>query len=448
MRAPPETRYAKTADGVHIAYQTVGEGPPDIVYANSFTGHIEVSWEYARAARFYERMAAFCRLVLFDRRGTGLSDPIVGSFMSEQRAEDIEAVIDAVGIDRAVLLGSSEGAGAIVYFAAVHPERVAALVLFSPAGIVPPSAVDYPGVWSREFMNEMLGSIEEAWGSSSLSELMAVVNPSLRGDTAAMEWYARYFRLSASPALMRTLMRTNALMDLRDFLPSIQAPTLVIHRKDEQWVSVGYARYAAEQIPGARIVELPGTDHFIWEENADVVVGEIEEFVTGARRAHDSVRGLKTLLFTDIVGSTEHARELGDERWRALLARHDALLERQVERFNGHVVRTAGDGAFATFDGPGTGIRCALAIREALRGLGLEIRAGVHTGEVELLGDDLGGIGVHIAARVSAAADAGQVLVSRTVADLIAGSDIRLVDQGEHDLKGISERWRLYLADI
>jgi len=443
----PETRYAKTPGGVHIAYQTVGEGPPDIVYANSFMGHIEVSWEYARAARFYERMGAFSRLVLFDRRGTGLSDPIVDAFMSEQRAEDIQAVMDRVGIDRAVLLGSSEGAGSSAYFAAVHPERVAALVLFSPAGIVPPSEVDFPGFWNREFVDNVLASMEEGWGSS-LSEAMAVVNPSLLDDRAAMDWYAHYFRLSASPALVRTLMRTNALTDIRDLLPSIQAPTLVIHRRDEQWVSVEYGRYAAEHIPGARIVELPGTDHYIWEENADAVVDEIEEFVTGVRRAHDPVRALKTLVFTDIVGSTEHAREVGDEGWRALLSRHDSVTDRQVERFHGRVVKTTGDGVLATFDGPATGILCAAAIREAVRGLGLEIRAGVHTGEVELLGDDIGGIGVHIAARVSAAADAGQVLVSRTVADLIAGSDIRLLDQGEYDLKGIHERWRLYRAQL
>jgi pimeloyl-ACP methyl ester carboxylesterase len=375
----PETRYAKTPDGVHIAYQTVGEGPPDIVYANSFLGHIEVSWEYSRAVRFYERMAAFSRLVLFDRRGTGLSDPMVGAYMSEQRAEDIEAVMDTIGIERAVLLGSSEGAGSCAYFAAVHPERVAALVLFSVAGIVPPSEVDFPGVWNRHFVDQVLPSWETA-GVSSASDVITAANPSLAGDGPAAAWYSRYFRLSASPALVRLLMRSNALTDIRDVLPSIQAPTLVIHRRDEQWVSVEYGRYAAEHIPSARLLELAGTDHFIWEENSEVVVDEIAEFVTGARRARDPVRGLKTLLFTDIVGSTEQARELGDEQWRALLGRHDAVIQRQVERFNGRVVKTTGDGVLATFDGPALGIQCAAAIREALRGLGLEIRAGVHTG--------------------------------------------------------------------
>jgi len=444
MAHVPEINYARSADGVHVAYQVVGDGPPDVVYANSFMSHIEVSWDYPPAVRFYERMAAFCRLVLFDRRGTGLSDPIVEHFTMEDRTDDIRAVMDAVGLERAVLLGSSEGAMACLYFAALHPERVSALILFSPfiAGLADDH---YPWAWTQESVDVLFGALEDAWATGAGVEL---TNPSLVDDADARAWYARYFRLSASPSLVRTLMRHNLEVDIRNLLPAIGVPTLVLHRTDETWIDVGYGRYAASKIPGARLVELPGTDHYIWEQNSDVVAEEIEEFLTGVRRSRGPERSLKTVVFTDIVGSTDRAREAGDERWRTLLDRHEAAVQRQITRFEGQLVKTTGDGALATFDGPARAIRCGLAVREAMRGLGLEVRAGVHTGEVELRGDDVGGIAVHIAARVAASAGAGEVLVSRTVADLIAGSDVQLTDRGEYELKGIPERWRLFAVDI
>ena len=444
MATVPDINYARSADGVHVAYQVLGDGPPDVVYANSFMSHIEVSWDYPPAVRFYERIAAFSRLVLFDRRGTGLSDPIVEHFTMEDRTDDIRAVMDAIGLERAVLLGSSEGAMACLYFAALHPERVSALILFSPfiAGL---AEDHYPWAWTHESVDVLFGGLENAWATGAGVEL---TNPSLVDDADARAWYARYFRLSASPSLVRTLMRHNLEVDIRDVLPAIGVPTLVLHRTDETWLNVGYGRYAASKIPGARLVELAGTDHYIWEQNSDVVAEEIEEFLTGVRRSRGPERSLKTVVFTDIVGSTERAREVGDERWRKLLDRHEAALQRQIARFEGQLVKTTGDGALALFDGPARAIRCGLAVREAMRGLGLEVRAGVHTGEVELRGDDVGGIAVHIAARVAASAGAGEVLVSRTVADLIAGSDVQLTDRGEYELKGIPERWRLFAVDI
>jgi class 3 adenylate cyclase len=444
MADVPEINYARSADGVHVAYQVLGDGPPDVVYANSFMSHIEVSWDYPPAVRFYERIAAFSRLVLFDRRGTGLSDPIVEHFTMEDRTDDIRAVMDAVDIDRAVLLGSSEGAMACVYFAALHPARVSALILFSPfiAGLTDD---EYSWAWTQESVDVLFGGLENAWATGAGVEL---TNPSLVDDADARAWYARYFRLSASPSLVRTLMRHNLEVDIRDVLPAIGVPTLVLHRTDETWLDVGYGRYAASKIPGARLVELAGTDHYIWEQNSDAVAEEIEEFLTGVRRSRGPERSLKTVVFTDIVGSTERAREVGDERWRKLLDRHEAALQRQIARFEGQLVKTTGDGALALFDGPARAIRCGLAVREAMRGLGLEVRAGVHTGEVELRGDDVGGIAVHIAARVAASAGTGEVLVSRTVADLIAGSDVQLTDRGEYELKGIPERWRLFAVDI
>jgi class 3 adenylate cyclase len=438
-----QTRYAMTADGVHVAYQVVGEGPPDIVYANSFMSHVEVSWDYPPAARFYEQVAGFGRLVLFDRRGTGLSDPIVGHLSMDDRINDLQAVMDAVGLERAVLLGSSEGGAASAYFAAVHPDRVTALILFSPF-LVAKSDDECPWAWTKRRFDLYFDGLEEAWATGTGIEY---VNPSLSQDPAALAWYARYFRLAASPALVRTLMSYNRKIDIRPILPTIRVPTLLVHRTDETWLTVEQSRYGASKIPGARLVEIPGTDHYIWEQNSDLVVEEIEEFLTGVRSTRESLRSVKTLLFTDIVKSTDRAVELGDQQWRRLLDSQDAAVQRQVQRFDGGIVKNTGDGAFITFDSPARAIRCALAIKDAMRGYGLDIRAGVHTGEVEHRDADLGGIAVHIAARVAATAEPGDVLVSRTVADLVAGSDIQLTDRGEHTLKGIPEPWRLFAAN-
>jgi len=437
----PETRYAKTPDGTHIAYQVIGEGPPDIVYANSFMSHIEASWEYPPAARFYERMASFSRLVLFDRRGTGLSDPIVNRFDIEDRSADLAAVIDALELERPVLLGSSEGGMASVHYAAVNPDRVAGLILFSSTVRMVRSE-DMPWAWPREFFDLFVSSIEEIWADPT-GRNVVFTNPSLADSPEALAWYARYFRLSASPSLARALLEFTLDVDMRPLLGMVRAPTLVLHRKDETWLSVEGSRYLADQIADAKLIEFPGTDHYIWEENAGAVVDEIEEFVTGVRRTREIHRTVKSIVFTDIADSTVRAASMGDERWDRLLDRHEMILRRQVERFAGHVVKSTGDGALATFDSPAAAIRSGLAIREALRALDLSIRVGVHTGEVELRPDDVSGIAVHIAARVSQLAGAGDLLVSRTVADLVAGSDIEFEDAGDHDLKGVPGTWRL-----
>jgi pimeloyl-ACP methyl ester carboxylesterase len=441
----PVTRYARTDDGVAVAYQVVGDGPLDIVYANSFMSHVEVLWDYPRAARFCERMAAFSRLILFDRRGTGLSDPIVDRFTMDDRVSDLAAVMDAVGLDQAVLLGSSEGAAACTSFAAVHPERVTSLVLFSPA-FVTVADRESPWAWSSEYHDLILATLDDAWATGTGLE---VINPSLADDAEARSWYARYFRMSASPGLARALMRHNATMDVRSLLATIEVPTLLLHRTDETWISVEQSRYAARNMRHATLVELPGTDHYIWEQDSHAVTEEIEEFLTGVRRHRPAERALVTLVFTDIVRSTDRVHQLGDERWNELLNRQEAAANRQLTRFDGTWVKNTGDGMFATFASPVRAIRCALAIREASRGLGIEIRAGIHTGEVERRpGDDLGGIAVHIAARVAACAAPSEVLVSRTVADLIAGSEVHLIDRGVHELKGIPDGWRLYSAEI
>jgi class 3 adenylate cyclase len=437
----PRTRYARTDDGAHIAYQVLGEGPPDVVYANSFMGHIEVSWEYPRAASFYERMAAFCRLVIFDRRGTGLSDPIV-DFTLEERSADLGAVIDTLGLKQPVLLGSSEGGMTCIHYAALNPDRVAGLILFSSTVRVRADE-GTPWGWPLDVTDAFLESIDYTWGDPTGAN-MVFPNPSLADDPAALAWYARYFRLSASPSLVRTLMVGVMNSDIRHLLPLVRVPTLVIHRTNETWLDVEGSRYLASQIADAKLVELPGTDHYIWEQNAAEVVEEIEEFVTGVRSERDPMRSLKTMVFTDIVGSTDRATTLGDEAWRQVLDRHEQAVNRQVNRFGGTLVKSTGDGAFVTFDSPARAIRCALALREALRGLDLTVRIGIHTGEVELRGNDVGGIGVHVASRVSDNAQAGEILVSRTVADLVAGSGLEFDDRGEHELKGVSGSWRLF----
>ena len=442
----PETRFAITDDGAHIAYQVIGDGPPDIVYANSFMSHVEVSWDYPPAARFYERMASFGRLVLFDRRGTGLSDPIVGLFDIEDRSADLRAVLDALALEQPVLLGSSEGGMTCTHFAALNPERVGALVLFSST-VKTVADDECPWAWSREFYELFVNSIEATWTDPTGANIV-FTNPSLQDDPHARAWYARYFRLSASPSLARALIEATVDVDVRHLLPMVQVPTLVLHRRDETWLSVEGSRYIASKIPDAKLVELPGTDHYIWEQNADQVVDEIEEFVTGVRRDHDPLRTVKMVMFTDIVGSTARAAEAGDQQWRQLLDRHEIIARRQTDRFGGELVKSTGDGMLATFDSPARAIRCAIALREAVRGLDLVLRIGIHAGEVELRGNDIGGIAVHVASRVQSVAEPGEILLSRTIADLIAGSDVQLLDRGEHELKGVPGSWRLFAVDF
>ncbi len=380
--------------------------------------------------------------MLFDKRGTGLSDPVAGIPTIEDRMEDIRAVMDAVGSERAALFGSSEGAATCSVFAATYPERTTALVLFSPF-IVGTADDECPWAWSEEIWEFLRFAIEEAWGTPEGSGV-ELVTPSLSGNASAAAWYGRYLRAAASPAVAVALLNVNTQIDIRPVLPTISVPTLVLHRTNEVWVNVNYGRYATSHIPGATLVELSGTDHYPWEQDADEVLDEIEEFLTGDRSVREYDRVLATVLFTDIVDSTGRASALGDAAWRDLLDAHDDMVRRQLDRFGGREVKTTGDGVLATFDGPARAIRCAQTVREGASRLGLDIRAGLHTGEIERRGTDIGGIAVHIGQRISALAASDEVLVSSTVKDLVAGSRIEFEDRGEHDLKGIPGTWRLF----
>jgi pimeloyl-ACP methyl ester carboxylesterase len=436
----PETRYARSGD-VNIAYQVTGAGPVDLVYVLGWVSHIDLLWEEPSSARFLERLASFSRLILFDKRGTGLSDRVADSDLPtlEQRMDDVRAVMDAAGVERAALLGLSEGGPMCLLFAATYPERTAALVIIgSYARRV--WAEDYPIGASREDYDAFLDEIRENWGGPVGLEVRA---PSVAGDAAFRSWWASYLRMSASPGAAVALTRMNGEIDVRHVLPTIGVPTLLIHRTGDRSLPVEGSRYLAERIPGARLVELPGDDHLPWIDQ-DGILDEIEEFLTGVRRGPTPDRVLATVLFTDVVGSTERAATLGDRDWRELLARHHALVRSELGRWRGTELDTAGDGFLATFDGPARAIRCACAARDAVRDLGLEIRAGLHAGECEVFGSTVAGIAVHIGARVAALAGAGEVLVSSTVRDLVAGSGISFDERGEHELKGVPEKWRIY----
>jgi pimeloyl-ACP methyl ester carboxylesterase len=440
----PETRYAKTADGVHIAYQVVGSGPLDLIFANSWCSHVEFSWSRPAVVSFYEHLSSFSRLILFDKRGTGLSDPVSGVPTMEDRLDDMRAVLDSVGSRQTALLGTSEGACACIMFAATYPERTTAAVLFSPF-IVGLADAECPWAWTPEFWDLLRNAMETSWGTPDGSGVEFAA-PSLAGDELAREWYGQYWRSAASPGAAVALLEVNTQIDIRPVLPTVRVPTLVVHRTDETWINVNYGRYTADKIPGATLVELPGTDHYPWEENSEDVVGEIEQFLTGARSHRGDDRVLATVLFTDIVDSTGQASAAGDRRWRELLDAHDDMVRRQLGRFGGQEVKSTGDGFLATFDGPARGIRCAQAINAGARRLGIRVRAGLHTGELERRGLDVGGIAVHIGSRVAAKAEADEVLVSSTVKDLVAGSGIEFADRGEHSLRGVPDVWRLFAA--
>jgi len=435
----PETRYAKSGD-LNIACQVVGEGPVDLIYVPGWISNVELNWEEPPLAHVLERLASFSRLILFDKRGTGLSDPVPTDRLPtlEQRMDDVRAVLDAVGSRQTAVFGFSEGGLMSVLFAATYPERTTALLLF---GVFAKRSwsPDYPWAPKPDDRAREIADLERNWSERmDLDELV----PS--EDEAFKERLAMYFRRSASPGAAAALMRMNTQLDVRDVLPTIQAPTLVMHRTDDRDANVEEGRWIAAQIPGAKFVELPGDAHTLWAGNSDEVIDEIEEFLTGTRRGPEPDRVLATVLFTDIVGSTEQATRLGDRRWRDLLERHHALVRQQLERFKGREVDTAGDGFLATFDGPARAIRCASAIHASMRGIGLEVRAGLHTGECELFGDKVAGVAVHTGARVAAAARPGEVLVSQTVKDLVAGSGIEFEERGAHVLKGVPGEWNLY----
>jgi pimeloyl-ACP methyl ester carboxylesterase len=443
MRTPP-TQYAKSGDA-SIAYQVVGEGPIDLVVVLGFATHLELQWESPPFARFFERIASFSRLILFDKRGTGLSDPVTEVPTLEQRIDDVRAVMDAAGSEQAALFGISEGGPMSVLFAATHPARVTALVLHGAMGRTT-EAPDYPWAAPAEALRESAAEfIAPYWGQQAegMVELFA---PSFADDPQAVESTARLQRSSASPAMIQQIFEMFLDIDVRAILPTIHVPTLVLHRRGDRAVNRGAGKELAAQIPDARYVELPGIDHLPWAGDSEAVLGEIEEFLTGARSVAESDRVLATVMFTDIVGSTERAAELGDARWRQLLAAHQAALRRELRQYRGREVKTLGDGCLATFDGPARAIRCGRAIADAARSAGVEVRIGLHSGEVELMEEDIGGIAVHIAARVGALAGAEEVLVTSTVKDLVAGSGIRFVDRGVKQLKGVSDEWRLFAA--
>jgi class 3 adenylate cyclase len=431
----PETHYAQS-DGVNIAYQVAGVGPVDIVYVPGWVSHVELGWDVPDLAHGFERLASFSRLILFDKRGTGMSDSVPDLELPtlEQRMDDVRAVMDAVGSERATIFGASEGGSMSILFAATYPDRTDALCTFGCFAKRVWSK-DYPWAPTPEERQRSYDAVGRDW-AAGLD--LADIAPSLDGASRAR--LATYVRRCASPGAALALLRMNTQIDVRDVLPAIRVPTLVMNRTFDNDANVEEGRYLADRIPRARFVEFPGTDHLWWTEDADLIVDQIEELVTGIRPAPQPDRVLATVLFTDIVGSTDRVRELGDERWANLLRQHHAAVRRELDRFRGHEVDTAGDGFLATFDGPARAIRCALAARDEVRTLGLELRAGLHTGECELSGEKVAGIAVHTGARVAALAGPGEVLVSSTVRDLVSGSGIGFENRGEHDLKGVGSR--------
>ena len=435
----PETRYARNGD-INIAYQVIGDGPLDLVIVPGFVSHVEAAWEEPAYARFLHRLASFSRLILFDKRGTGLSDRVAGVATLEQRMDDARAVMDAVGSQRAALFGISEGGPMSALFAATYPERTSALILYGTFAKFL-WAPDHAWGPTREGVEKWFEHMQREWGGPFNLESWA---PTVAHDERFRQWWARYLRLSASPGAVIANWRMNMEIDVRHILSTLHVPTLVLHRAGDQSVEVENSRYNAERIPAAKYVELAGNDHLWWVGDTDAIGDEIEEFLTGARQASETDRVLATILFTDIVDSTKRAAEMGDRQWHDLLDGHHRMVRHEINRFKGRAIKNTGDGFLATFDGPARAIRCAHAIGEGVKQLGIEIRAGLHTGEIELIGDDVGGIAVHIAARVLAQAGAGQVWASRTVKDLVAGSGFRFLDHGLHTLKGIEGEWRLF----
>jgi class 3 adenylate cyclase len=438
----PETRYAKTVDGLHIAYQLLGAGSIDLVWAPGAVSHVEIYWEEPRVARFIQRLASFSRLMLFDRRGTGMSDHATEGATLEERMDDIRAVMDACDSERAVLFGISEGAPMCALFAATYPERTVGVILYGgyAKGI---RAEDYPWAPTREEQLAYAAREEDSWGTWTDEELLDLA-PSMAGDARFIDWLRKLFRLGASPGDSRAMDLMNMEVDITNVLPAIRVPALVLHRTGDGICQVEEGRYLAERIPGASFVELPGEDHIPCVGDTDSILREIETFTTQTWREVEPDRVLATVMFTDIVGSTAKAAGLGDSGWKDLVREHHARIRTQLSRFRGTEMDTAGDGFFAVFDGPARAINCAKSIHRALAELGLEARIGVHCGECERLDGKVGGLAVHVGARVASLAGPGDVLVSQTVRDLTAGSGLTFEDAGEHELKGVPDRWHLY----
>jgi class 3 adenylate cyclase len=434
-----DVRFARSGD-VNVAYRTVGDGPIDLVYAQGAYTHLDVCWELPAFRHYCERLAEFSRLILFDKRGYGMSDRVPGATTLEERMDDIRAILDAIGSERAAIIGESEGGPLALLFAAAHPERTAALIL-QGAEVRERTDDEWPwGENTEEEFEASMAGLRERWGSGTGIWQVA---PSIAGAEWARAWRAKVQLNAATPAAAEAFMRMAFDIDVRDVVPTVNVPTLVVHATDDQVCHVENGRYLARHIPGARLVELPTADHVPWFD-PEPTIAEIREFLTGTRESARPDRVLVTVLFTDLVMSTELAASLGDRRWRDMLEQHHATVRRELARFDGREIDTAGDGFFATFDGPARAIRCAQAILGGVSDLGLELRAGLHTGEVEVLGDKVAGIAVNIGARVAGHAEPGEILVSSTVRDLVAGSGLAFADRGRATLKGFDGDWQLF----
>jgi pimeloyl-ACP methyl ester carboxylesterase len=435
-----ETRYAKSGD-VHIAYQVTGSGPIDLVLVPGFVSHLEADWDSPAKSRLLQRLGSFCRLIRFDKRGTGLSDRVKIPTL-EERMDDVRAVMDAAGSQKAALFGYSEGGPMSILFSATYPARTTALIIYgSYARRL--RAGDHPYGKTPEEWEAFVQRLEREWGGPAAIDVFA---PSQAADPKFRQAFANSLRQAASPGAVVDIMRMNGEIDVRPVLPVIRVPTLILHRTGDRLTDIGQARYLASHIQGARMCELAGDDHIFYLGDGDAIINEIEQFITGERHDPEPDRILATVLFTDIASSTERAAAIGDRHWRELLEQHHAMVRRNLSEFRGREIDTAGDGFLTTFDGPARAVRCASAVIEGARNLGLEVRAGVHTGECEIMGEKLSGLAVHIGARVAANASPGEVLVSSTVKDLVAGSGLRFTDRGVRVLKGIPGEWRLYAA--
>jgi class 3 adenylate cyclase len=437
---PPPTRYARSPDGVSIAYQVTGSGSRDLVFIPQTVSTIEALWEHPTVARFFERLSGLGRLVLFDRRGTGVSDRIGGPATLEEQVDDVCAVMDAVGSRRADVMAVMEGGAMAMVFAASAPERVRSLTLYA-AYARSTRAPDYPAAWPAEERAASMERMVEHWGDGTLAARFA---PSHADDPTLREWLGRLQRLSLAPGEAAAALELNGRLDIRHVLATIRVPTLLVHRTQDEAMNVEHSRYLVAHIPGARLVELDGVDTLPFLGDADAVLGEVDEFLTGDRRPPDHDRVLATVLFTDIVGSTERAAALGDEPWRDLLTEHDRVVRGVIGLNRGRVVKSVGDGFLAVFDGPARAVRAARAIVAQLTTLGLHVRAGLHAGEVEMVGDDVAGLAVHIAARVMGEAAPGAVMASSTVHDLVAGSGLRFDERGRRSLRGVPGEWDLW----
>jgi class 3 adenylate cyclase len=439
--ALPTTQYARSGD-LSIAYQVVGDGPIDLLFLPGWISQVEHSWEEPALARFFERLSSFSRLILFDRRGTGLSDTLTGPPTAEDELEDALAVLDAVGSERTAIMAWAAGGATGALLTARHPERVGALVMYA-AMVSTTAATDYDWTHTSEQRKRFIDEMVANWGDGSR---IATFAPSMDGDPRFKAWLSRMERLAASPGTIRAILEAAGSVDVRGALPTIRVPTLVMHRGEDQAIDIRHSHYVAANVPGARFVELRGIDTLPWIGDYQAVIDEIEEFLTGGRRGSEPQRALLTVMFTDIVGATGHAARLGDSRWRDLLHAHDACIREQLERFGGREVKTIGDSVLAVFDGvPSRGLRCGKAVVEAVHELGIDVRIGMHTGECELIGDDVGGMAVHIAARIASMAAADEVLVSGTVYGTVVGAGLDFEHRGMHTLKGVRGDWPIFV---